>query len=155
MTSLELALIQQDWCLYKRRKVGHRPLQWENCEDPGRRQSFTRQRETSGDIDFSDTLIWDLQLPERWENKFLLFKPVCGPWMSQPEQTNDLCPQLCFSPWTFMTPVVSTFYTSHRFCAISRLTSLCRDLGLQVPQPSVPHWLPFYLHKVGWIEKNS
>ena len=49
-------------------------------------------REDSGETYSANTLIFDLQPPQLWKNKFLLFKhPVCGrPLLWLPQQTNNM-----------------------------------------------------------------
>ena len=76
MRSLGRALVQYDWCPYKKRKFGHRHAQRRDNvrsrEVVGVRKP---RREASGETNPAHTLISDFTPPELWENKLLWFKP--------------------------------------------------------------------------------
>ena len=67
------SLIQYDRYPYKRRDLDtviYRGITWRHRENMA---IYKPRREASEET--SPTLIWDLQLPEQWGNKFLLFIP--------------------------------------------------------------------------------
>lgn len=101
-----------DYCPYKKGKVGPKETQkgkimwsaWERMtifKPKGeRRLEQIPLSQPSDKINPADTLILDLQPPELWNNKFLLFKPICGTLYGRPEamrtfyfevHTNHLC----------------------------------------------------------------
>ena len=68
------SLIQYDWYPYKRRNLDtviHRGIMWRHRENMA---IYKLRREASEET--NPTLIWDLQPPEQWGNKFLLFIPA-------------------------------------------------------------------------------
>lgn len=81
MRSLEWARIWSDWCPYKKRKYGHAKRR-QGCTHTkqtmrGHRESGICKpgREASEETKGVNTLTFDFQPPESWENKFLLLKP--------------------------------------------------------------------------------
>ena len=72
------------------------------CEDTGRRELFRRQREIA-EKHSADTLFWDFSFQNREEISFCcLSRPICGTWLSQPEQMSILCFQPFDPLWTFV-----------------------------------------------------
>ena len=53
-----------------------------------------------GEANSVDTLLSDFKPPELWGNEFLLFKPVCGTLLQEPQQTNTVFKELNTMPGT-------------------------------------------------------
>ena len=68
-----------------------------------------------------------------------LSHPVCGTWLSQPEQMSILCFQPFYSLWTFVRPGDPTFCTFQRFWGVNCLASTCGHLGLDVARLCVTY----------------
>ena len=58
------------------------------CEDTARRSPSASQGEASEETKSADIFILDLQPPELWENKLLLFKPPSLWTLRQPWETD-------------------------------------------------------------------
>ena len=91
MRSLGWALIQYDWCSYKKRKLRHRCVQrGRSCKGTGRRWTSTSQRMRSQKKSTLSTpwsWISSLQKCEKI-NFYCLSHPVFGTLSCQPSQTN-------------------------------------------------------------------
>ena len=97
MRRLGQALIQSDWCPYKKRKLGHTERHQGALHrgkalrrNSKRMATYKPRREASEETKLAGILILDFQPPEPWENNFLLCKPpsLCGILLWQPEVTN-------------------------------------------------------------------
>ena len=76
MRSLHEALVQYDWCPYKKRRLGHHHAQREDrVKSTGRQWHLPEKEKGLRRNQFCQYIDLGLQSPELWENKFLLFKP--------------------------------------------------------------------------------
>ena len=75
-----LALIQYDWCPYKRLSQREKP-----CKDKKKTAICKSRREASEEINLADTLMSDLELP-RLEINFSLSHPVSGTCYGSPRE---------------------------------------------------------------------
>ena len=155
MKSSEWFLIQYDSCPQeKKRKCGHRGVEWESYVKTQGEESYSEDRERSQRNRLCWHLVLGLQLPEPWGNKLLLFKPPHLWYLVISARANEYTVFSAFWPTlNFCEPGWPTFCTFQRVCGLNCLPPPCRHLGLDAPPPChllLFPWLASYLLKICW-----